>query len=511
MFSIGKKARPKPQPKAPPKPPVPISGVLLDDLVYLRAQFGVSADLTVRRLTVCGRETAIVTIEGMVDRHMMANAVILPMTEMTGSYTPEALIARIRDEVLGFTDMLQVTTMDELMNLVASGFGAILVDGVPFAVLGGLQNFMIRSVSEPSSEVTMRGSREGFTEAIRVNISMIRRRLKTPELVFDMMEAGKTSHTAVCLCYMKSRVSEELLAHVKEKIESLPLDAVLESGYIQPFLESPPRGLFSGVNTTERPDTLCGKILEGRIGVLVDGTPFVLVIPYLFVEHFQSMDDYALNPYYATFLRLIKYFSFFVSMLLPGIYVAVGTYHPEMFPPVLLLSFLNANQATPFPLMVEALMIHFLFEIMREAGLRFPKSVGHAVSIVGALVIGESAVRAGLVGAPMVIIVAMTAMSSFVIPSLYGAMAILRFGFILLGGSLGLYGVMLGVCLFVCSICAMNIQSIPYMAPLSPFSPKAMLDVLIRADWRKLWKQKFRVQNVPGSQIASHQPDSKEE
>ena len=232
MFSIGKKARPKPQPKAPPKPPVPISGVLLDDLVYLRAQFGVSADLTVRRLTVCGRETAIVTIEGMVDRHMMANAVILPMTEMTGSYTPEALIARIRDEVLGFTDMLQVTTMDELMNLVASGFGAILVDGVPFAVLGGLQNFMIRSVSEPSSEVTMRGSREGFTEAIRVNISMIRRRLKTPELVFDMMEAGKTSHTAVCLCYMKSRVSEELLAHVKEKIESLPLDAVLESGYI---------------------------------------------------------------------------------------------------------------------------------------------------------------------------------------------------------------------------------------------------------------------------------------
>ena len=277
------------------------------------------------------------------------------------------------------------------------------------------------------------------------------------------------------------------------------------------FLENRHLSLFSGVDVTERPDTLCGKITEGRIGVLVDGTPFVLVIPYLFVEHFQSMDDYALNPYYATFLRLIKYFSFSVSMLLPGIYVAVGTYHPEMFPPVLLLSFLNANQATPFPLMVEALMIHFLFEIMREAGLRFPKSVGHAVSIVGALVIGESAVRAGLVGAPMVIIVAMTAMSSFVIPSLYGAMAILRFGFILLGGSLGLYGVMLGVCLFVCSICAMNIQSIPYMAPLSPFSPKAMLDVLIRADWRKLWKQKFRVQNVPGSQIASHQPDSKEE
>lgn len=501
MFSIGKKARPKPQPKAPPKPPVPISGVLLDDLVYLRAQFGVSADLTVRRLTVCGRETAIVTIEGMVDRHMMANAVILPMTEMTGSYTPEALIARVRDEVLGFTDMLQVTTMDELMNLVASGFGAILVDGVPFAVLGGLQNFMIRSVSEPSSEVTMRGSREGFTEAIRVNISMIRRRLKTPELVFDMMEAGKTSHTAVCLCYMKSRVSEELLAHVKEKIESLPLDAVLESGYIQPFLESPPRGLFSGVNTTERPDTLCGKILEGRIGVLVDGTPFVLVIPYLFVENFQSMDDYALNPYYASFLRIIKYAAFFVSLFLPGLYVAVGTYHPEMLPPTLLMTFLKADHATPFPLTVEALLIHFLFEIMREAGLRFPKAVGHAVSIVGALVIGESAVRAGLIGAPMVIIVALTALCSFVLPSLYGPIAILRFAFIILGGSLGLYGVMLGACLLLVSIAAMNIQSIPFLAPISPFSIKAMRDVFVRDTWTRLWKGTFTVQGLPGSKI----------
>ena len=151
--------------------------------------------------------------------------------------------------------------------------------------------------------------------------------------------------------------------------------------------------------------------------------------------------------------------------------------------------------------MVEALLIHFLFEIMREAGLRFPKSVGHAVSIVGALVIGESAVNAGLVGAPMVIIVALTAMSSFVIPSLYGAMAILRFAFILLGGALGLYGIMLGVCLFLCSICAMNVATIPYMAPITPFSPRAMLDVLIRADWRRLWKQKFLVQNVKGSDI----------
>ena len=485
----------------PPKPAVPITGVLLDDLVYLRSQFGVSADLVIRELTVCGRQTAIVTIEGMVDRHIMANAVILPMEAVQGTYQPEELMAHIRDNVLGFTDILQVTTMEELMNLVASGFGAVMMDGVPFAVLGGLQAFMIRGIDEPSTEMTARGSREGFTEAIRVNISMIRRRMKTPELVFEMLSAGKTSHTAVCLCYMRGRVSERLLNDVRSRINSLPLDVVLESGYIEPFLENKHLSLFSSVGTTERPDTLCGKITEGRIGVLVDGTPFVLVVPHLFVEHFQSMDDYALNPYYATFLRFIKFVSFFISMLLPGLYVAVGTIHPEMFPPVLLLSFLKSNASTPFPLMVEALMIHFLFEVMREAGLRFPKAVGHAVSIVGAIVIGESAVNAGLIGAPMVIVVALTAMSSFVIPSLYGPMAILRFAFILLGGSLGLYGVVLGLILVLLSICAANVETIPLLAPLSPFSLKAMRDVFIREDWRKMWKQKFLVQNVKGSEI----------
>lgn len=495
----------------PPPKSTPITGVLMDDLVYLRSQFGVSADLVIRRLHICGYEAAVVSIEGMVDRMVMADAVILPITEVQGNYTPADLLNHIRDDVLGFTDILQVATMEEFINLITSGFGAILIDGAPFAVLGGLQAFMIRGISEPSTEVTVRGSREGFTEAVRVNISMIRRRMKNPDLTFEMMDVGKTSHTAVCMCYMRSRVSPQLLDKIREKLETIPLDTVLESGYIQPFLEERRLSLFYTSEVTERPDTLCGKITEGRIGILVDGTPFALIIPYLFVEHFQSPDDYALNPYYATFIRFIKYVSFFISILLPGIYVAIGTYHVEMFPPVLLLSFLKSNQSTPFPLMVEALLIHFLFEVMREAGLRFPKAVGHAVSIVGALVIGESAVNAGLVGAPMVIIVALTAMSSFVIPSLYGAMAILRFAFIMLGGALGLYGVMLGACLLLCSICAMHIYTIPFTAPLTPFSLRSMRDVLIRADWRKLWKKNFLVQNVKGSHIGTKTKQSDKE
>lgn len=480
---------------------------LQTNLDTLRRWFGVSADLVIRPLEIDGKQAAVVSMEGMVDRHIMADAVILPMTRIHRAFSPEELMIYVRDHVLGFTDILQADTFERLTQLMMSGFAAVLIDGVNYSVLGGLQAFMIRSVDEPSAEMTMRGSREGFTEAIRINISMIRRRMKTTDLTFEMMNAGQSSRTAICLCYMRSRVSQQLLDDVRKRIASLPLDAVLESGYIQPFLEKRSRSLFSEIGTTERPDTLCGKMGEGRIGILVDGTPFALVIPTLFVEHFQSMDDYAQHPAFASFLRIIKYIAFVIAVLLPAVYVSLGTFHPEMLPPTLLKTVVEAERSTPFSLMMEALIIHFLFEIMREAGLRFPKALGHAVSIVGALVIGEAAVGAGLIGAPMVIVVGLTAISSFVIPSLYGAMALLRFGLIVLAGTLGLYGVVLGVCVLLCSISALNVQSIPYTAPLTPFRARDMKDVLIRADWRTLWQDTFRVQNVPGSHIKGRDAD----
>ena len=481
----------------------PLSASLADNLTLLRERFGISADLVIREVRVAGYDAALISIEGMVDRHMMANAVILPLMRMQEGY-PDAktLMREIRENVLGFVDLLEAKTAEELIELIISGFAAILIDGIGTASLGGLQAFMIRGVSEPSTEVSVRGSREGFTEAIRVNVSMVRRRLKTPQLTFEMTSVGTESRTAVCLCYMRDRVSQRLLRDVRRRLRHCTLDMVLDSGYIQPFLEGKRRSVFTGVDTTERPDTLCGKIAEGRIGVLVDGTPFALVTPYLFSEHFQSMDDYTQHPLYASFIRMIKYVSFFVSLLLPGLYVAVGTHHPEMLPSVFLLSFINSDRSTPFSLTVEALLIHFVFEIMREAGLRFPKSVGHAVSIVGALVIGESAVRAGLVSAPMVIVVALTSISAFVIPSLYGSIATLRFVFIVLGGTFGIYGVALGTLLLVISVCSLNIRGIPITAPISPFSLKAMRDVFIRSDWRVLSRKRFLVQNVVGSRIA---------
>lgn len=480
----------------------PLSPSLGENVAALQAQFHNSADLVIRPIHVAEHKAAVVSIEGMVDRHAVADAIILPLVQLQVQYElPNDLFAYIKQHVLGIVDILEARDIQTLAELIVSGFVAVLVDGVDMAALGGMQAFMIRSISEPSTETTLRGSREGFTEAVRINMSMIRRRLKTSQLMFETLTVGKSSQTSVCLCYLRDRVSSSLLQDVRGRIQECPLETVLESGYLQPFLEGEYDAPFAGVGTTERPDTLCGKMAEGRIGVLVDGTPFALVVPYLFAENFQSMDDYTAQPLYAGFIRVIKYIAFFVSLFLPALYVAIGTHHAEMLPSVLLLSFINSDRSTPFSLTTEALLIHFVFEIMREAGLRFPKSVGHAVSIVGALVIGESAVRAGLVGAPMIIVVALTSISAFVIPSLYGNIVTLRFVFIVLGGTLGIYGVLLGALLLLCRVCAVNIDSIPYTAPITPFSLKAMRDVFVRMGWPLLGRHRFLVQNVVGSDI----------
>ncbi len=480
----------------------PLSVSLTDNVSALKQQFHSSADLVIRPVCVAGYRAAVVSVEGMVDRHAVADAIILPMVQLHQVFvSAQALFDNVKEHVLGIVDVLEAEDIQTLSELIVSGFVAVLIDGVDHAVLGGMQAFMIRSISEPSAETTLRGSREGFTEAVRINMSMIRRRMKTPQLMFEMLTVGKTTQTAVCLCYLRDRVSSSLLTDIRCRIQNCPLETVLESGYLQPFLEEDDTAPFTAVSTTERPDALCGKMAEGRIGVLVDGTPFALVVPYLFAENFQSMDDYTQKPSYAGFIRIIKYIAFFVSLFLPALYVAIGTHHAEMLPSVLLLSFINSDRSTPFSLTMEALLIHFMFEIMREAGLRLPKSVGHAVSIVGALVIGESAVRAGLVGAPMIIIVALTSISAFVIPSLYGNIVTLRFVFIVLGGMLGIYGVLLGALYLLCRVCAVNVDTIPYTAPITPFSLNAMRDVFVRRGWPVLSRRRFSVQNVVGSNI----------
>ncbi|MCI5802472.1 MAG: spore germination protein [Oscillospiraceae bacterium] len=481
---------------------VRFTGNSLEDMIGIRSQLSGTSDFMVREVTVCGISVHLLMFEGMFNLQTMTEILIEPLTSLAlEGPSPQKLLQWVRGRAVLGADQNEVYTASALFPFLMAGFVGVMIDGVEPVIVVGIQGYNFRSISEPSAETNVRGSREGFTEPIRINMTMIRRRIKSPTLVMKLRQAGGKSKTDLCLVYLSDMVSPEILREVEYRLSQVSMDTVLESGYIQPFLDTRRPALFSNVGTTERPDTLCAKVSEGRIGVLVDGTPFALIVPYFFNEHFQSIDDYAGRPYYAAFNRWLKYLAFFFTILLPGVYVAVGTFHPELFPESLLLNIAAAEESTPFPLMLEALIIHFIYELMREAGLRLPRPVGHAVSIVGALVIGDAAVTAGIIGSPMVMVVALTAISSFVVPSLYEPVTVLRFAFIVIGGWMGLYGITLGLALVLVNICGINAYGVPASSPESPFQLFPMRDVLIRLGWRKLGKEKLRVQKLPGSEL----------
>lgn len=480
-----------------------ITDDMTENLINLREKYKNSSDFLVRQIKINDTGISFLMVEGMINIATMSKIMIQPL--LNEKFSEHAG----KDEIYNFieersvlaVDMKDIFSYEEVFQFIMSGFVVILIDGLAKGIVFGMQGFNFRSISEPASEINERGSREGFTEPLRINMTMVRRRIKSPLLKFELLNVGKISKTDICLMYMTDRVSNKLLREIRHKLSQINLDIVLTSGYIQPFLEGHPWSLFSDVGTTERPDVLAAKINEGRIAIVVDGTPYALIVPYLFTENFQSLDDYSHRAYYASFFRVIKYLSFAATILLPSLYVAIGTFHPELLPHALLFNIAAAEEITPFPIAIEALIIHLLYEIMREAGLRLPRPIGHAVSIVGALVIGDAAVSAGLIGAPMVLIVAMTAISSFVVPSLYEPVSILRFVFIIVAGTLGLYGVTLLCMMILTNICSLSNFGSLYMSPISPFSFSAMRDTFIRVSFKKMEKKTAKIQDLNGSDV----------
>ncbi|MGI5958355.1 MAG: spore germination protein [Massiliimalia sp.] len=489
--------------------PDQLKASLNENLVTIQGKCDRSSDLNVRQVEIGNLQVALLITEGMVNLQTLSEMIIEPLLSLPreGEMTPEKLYRQIEEHTILAADLKDFYSFDELFNFIMSGFAVILIDGLAVGIALGAQGFSFRSISEPSSEVNEMGSREGFTEPLRINMTMIRRRIKNPQLKFELFKMGTLSKTDVALVYLTNTVSQSLLRQLRRQLQNTQLEAILTSGYLRPFLEGKHSSLFSDVGHTERPDTLCAKIQEGRVGILIDGTPFCLIVPYLFSENFQSVDDYAHKPYYASFVRILKYVSFLIAIFLPGTYVAVGTYHPELFPDSLLFNIVSAQETTPFPLVLEALVIHFIYEIMREAGLRLPRPVGHAVSIVGALVIGDAAVTAGLIGSPMVLVVALTAIASFVVPSLQEPMSFLRFAFIIVGGMWGLYGIALASAMVLTNACALTAFGVPYLTPIAPFDLHAMRDTFIRASFRILQRRTAKIQRLTGVHMSQEEPE----
>ena len=477
---------------------------LKENIDYLKSITYSSADFTVRELVLPNSEkSAIITTEGMCDKKSLAISVINPLLESKlGRREGEELFDFIVDNILSASEVVRVNTFDEVINFSMSGFAILAVDGSSQMLAIGVQGFSFRSVSEPESELVQRGSREGFTEACRVNMTLIRRRIKNPQLVFETKTIGSVSHTEICMVYLKNKATSSSVNEIRKRLEACDIKTVLGSGYLVPYLEDSGKNeIFTGVGITERPDTLCGKLMEGRIGIIVDGTPSVLIMPHLFVENFQSVDDYSNRPYFAAIIRIIKFIAYFVSVLFPGIYIALVNFHPDYFPKVLYSNIRESIDHTPLPLMLEVLVIDFIYEVMRESGLRLPKVLGHAVSIVGALVIGECAINAGIIGAPTLMAVAISAICSYVVPDLYPQITVMRLSFIIVGGILGIFGIAGLSTIVLVYMCSKSTLGVVYMTPLTPFSKHNMRDVFVRLGWKKLSKYDINVQSLKGGSL----------
>ena len=455
-------------------------------------------DIKINRLHGWKTDCLLVFCDGMIDLGKCWQILVRPVLRLLRNpfMTERRFMQALYRNIDASFDIARHTDSAELIHAVMGGAAVILAAGVPYAISIGLPGYSHRAVSDSFTEQNVRASREGFTEPLKINQTLIRRRLKSEQLVFESMCVGKVSKTDISVVYLKDRAAPQLVRGVKQRLGECELDTVLESGVLEPFLAKRESRLISGVGHTERPDVLCAKLREGKVAVLVDGTPFAILVPHLFFENFQNMDDYSGRGYYANFIRLLRLFAFFVSCFFPGIFVAMVNFNPELIPSTLLFNIARGAFSTPMPLMLEALFIHFVYELVREAGLRLPQPVGHSVSLIGALVVGDAAVNAGFVSSSMVMIIAFAAICSYTVPSLYEPIAVLRPVFITLGGIMGPLGVVIGLSLAALDVFSTESYGVPYTAPAVPFSALLFHDSMLRKSWLHLSQSDIKLQDI---------------
>lgn len=457
---------------------------------------GGTSDLLFNDFEICGIKANLLCCEGMYSSNTISDLVLSPLMNINlpKDTSAEKIREHITKNILLSTDRNKTNSFEKLFRFINSGFAAILIDGLDEACVFGIQGYAVKSISSPSGENNILGSQEGFCEVIRTNMSLVRRRMKSPLLRLHLFTKGKISQTDLCLCYLSDRVPKELIKSVYESIEKADLETILSNGYIQPFIENRNGNMFDTVSTTERPDVFCAKLLEGRIGLLIDGTPFAFVIPKLFCESFQTIDDYNFRPSYTTLIRFIKYSAFWLSLLLPAVYIAVVLFSPGLLNSKLLLILAESEKNAPFPLSVETIGIFLLYEIIREAGLRLPKSVGGSVSIIAGLIVGDAAVSSGLISTPLLTISAIAILSGLVVPDLSCSLTVLRFLLIIAAALTGLFGVGIVLSAILFNLCGSENFGFPATAPLTPFYKKSMRDFITRVNFRKMQNGGFTIE-----------------
>lgn len=383
-----------------------------------------------------------------------------------------------------------INDISESVTEIVNGNVAVFYENSEKIFVIDFKQWEKRSVEVPESETVTRGPKEGFTESIRTNTALIRRKIRNPGLIFENMTLGRQTNTQISLVYVNEIVNLEVLKELKLRLSKIDVGSILESGYIEQYIEYNTFLPISGIGVTQKPDILAARILEGRVGILCDGTPHALTVPELFIENFNTSEDYYTRTLHAVIMRMLRMIGLFIGVLLPGLAVAFMTYSSETLPPAFLMNLVNSMQKTPLPSAAEAFFLILMFELLRESGTRLPKTVGAAITIVGSLIIGETAVNAGVVGSPMVIIVALTAVSSFILPNLTEFILVYRMFFLVLGATMGLIGIGAGIVIILTQLASAESFGVPI---LSVFTKSEMKDEILRFP---LWSMNFRPKSI---------------
>lgn len=456
-------------------------------------EFGNSPDLTIREITIEGAtptKIAAIYIDGLIEVRNLQEVLNLFLTKAHENILKNNTASDIKTYLLNNTSVVEETNSDNILYKLLNGSTVIIIDKSNTALVMCTQGGEIRTISEPTNQMALKGPKESFVENINTNTSLIRRRIGSSKLHLKHCVVGEISKTTVGIMYVNGIADKKVISELEDKINGIKIDGILDGNYLEELISNNPWSIFPTAFYSERPDIVAADLLEGKVAIIIDGTPFVQVVPVTISKFFQAADDYYQNWSIASFVRFLRTITFFLSLVLPSFYVAISTFHQELIPTTLIISLATQREGVPFPTFIEAILMELIFEILREASLRMPRGVGQAISFVGALVIGTAAVEAGFVSAAIVIIVALTAISSFTTPSieLAATARLLRFGLLIFSTTFGLIGILFGLIIIAIHLCSLESYGTPYIEGFAPFNLKKQKDLLIRLPWQLLKK-----------------------
>lgn len=467
---------------------VSLCGNIDDDIALFKTIFNRDAALRIREVIIGGSNIrcALIYMDGMVNSSQLGETVVESIVE---SRLPEAFVPTVQyiaKQVLFANEVSETEKLPDMLRAILYGDTLLLVSGNKSALTINTKGWRTRGISEPDSERVLQGPREGFDEAAMLNLAMIRRKLLTPDLCIELMRIGRRSDTMVFVCYLDTLVDKKTLKELKNRLSKIDIDGILDSNYIAENIRDHRRSILKTTGVTERPDVVASRLLEGRIALVVDGTPMVLTLPYLFSENFQSDEDYYVNYTLSSISRIMRWVCFFIAVSVPGVFLALVTHHFDLLPTHFALSVSRLRAGVPISSVAECLALLFAFEILKESGLRMPQNLGHALSVVGGLVVGQAAVEAGIISSPMLIAVSLSAIAGLMVPRLSSAVILLRITNVVASAALGIYGYFIVSLLLAIRVFDMKSFGVDYTVSFANPTAQNLKDTFIRAPWNKM-------------------------